>query len=171
MKKIILMLLLSSILFSCNKKNNDIEVSRKLNELRKEKKEKLISELVSKYDINYMWDTLNYKFSIEYKPILESSYQLLDNFYINDIYEKDSTYFISIVSSNYISYYFTFPITKEQLNIFVSDVDEFVLVVSISEIRQIQFGLIEDSESAIVILNSTNDFIGKGKLIEIVSLK
>jgi hypothetical protein len=52
--------------------------------------------------------------------------------------------------------------------------NDIILVVSISSIRKIKLSLegeIEDSENARVQLENSKDFIGKGKIIDIVTLK
>lgn len=139
-------------------------------------KEKIISELVSKYNIKYQWDTLDYNYSIDYKPVIESKYQLIDRIEINDVFEKDSIYFISVNISYYPSFYFTFPISQDQFEQIynVADNTDLIFVVNITEIRKIQFtlnGKIEDTEYASVNLERSDDFIGKGRIIEIITSK
>ncbi len=166
------------MLFSCNsEEEKKTEKEKNANELRKQEKEKVIEKLVSKYNITYSWDTLGFKhcdFSTDFNPIINSKYQLLERIDINDIYEKDSIVYISIKSGLYPAFYFDFPITMEQEIKLRQNDNDIILVVSISSIRKIKFSLegeIEDSESARVHLEKSDDFIGNGKIIDIVTLK
>jgi hypothetical protein len=178
MKNIISILILTSILFSCiSEEEKKTEKEKNAKELSKQEKEKVIDKLVSKYNITYSWDTLgllHYRFSVDFNPIINSKYQLIERININDIYEKDSIKYISIKSGFYPAFYFDFPITMEQEIKLRQKDNDIILVVSISSIRKIKLSLegeIEDSENARVHLENSKDFIGKGKIIDIVTLK
>jgi hypothetical protein len=140
-------------------------------------KKKVIDSLVSKYNIIYSWDTLGFQiinnYSINYKPIIDSKYQLIDNIEISDIYEKGSVEYVSIKTGYYPSFYFDFPITKEQEKKLVQTDGDLIIVVSIAQLRKIKLsieGEIEDEGTTVNLANS-NDFIGKGKIIDILSIK
>jgi len=154
MKNISLLCLLI-VLFSCNSENKVIENENSV------KEEKVIKALVSKYNIKYLWDTLNYKYSVDYKPIIDSKYQLIDYIEIIDIYEEDSSFFIFSNISYYPSINFTFSLSKVQIDqIYNSTIDniDLIFVVNISELKK-------DIES------SLPKFNGKGSIIEIKSKK
>ena len=177
MKKTFLFSLLTIVLFSCTSEKERKEAEKKeIEEQNKINKENIISKLVSKYNIKYQWDTLDYKLSIDFKPVIDSKYQLIDRIDINDVFEKDSSYFISVNISYYPTFYFTFPISQDQFEqIFNTDDNtDLILVVNITDIRKMQFtlnGEIEDSEYASINLERSDDFIGKGRIIEIASTK
>lgn len=87
------------------RKNHQIEES-KLNidqpNLKEEnkiiEKGKIISNIKEKYNLFYKWDTLIYNYSIDYKPIIESKYQLVEKFEIIDIYEKDNVQYVLLMT-------------------------------------------------------------------------
>lgn len=172
MRNIILLTVFASLLFGCTsqeEKKKQVEEQHK--QQQAEEKKKVISNIATKYNITYEWDTLNYDYSINYRPVIETKYQLIDDIEVIDIYTKDSSEFVSLKSGFYPAFYFDFPITKEQENKFLNG-DDLILIVSISEIRKLRFelaGEIEDSESARVNLDLSTDFIGKGKIIDMVS--
>jgi hypothetical protein len=116
MKKIIFfipVLVLISILVSCSSdKEKKVEAEKQL----KVEKEILIGNLISKYDIQYKWDTLGYKYSIEYEPVLSSKYQLIDKFTISDIFKKDSSMYIQIRVAYYPTFFFLLSINSDQLD-------------------------------------------------------
>lgn len=134
------------------------------NQQKADEKKKAIATLATKYNITYQWDTLNYLYSINYIPVIETKYQLIDDIQVVDIYAKDSIEYVSIKSGVYPAFYFDFPITKEQENKFL-DGDDLILIVSIDEIRKIRElgGKIEVSE------HLSKNFIGKGKIIDMLS--
>jgi hypothetical protein len=160
------------LLFGCTSQEEKKKQEEELPEQHQaDEKEKVISNLAKKYNITYKWDTLNYDYSINYRPVIETKYQLIADIEVIDIYTKDSREFVSLKSGLYPTFYFDFPISKEQENKFLNG-DGLILIVSIDEIRKLRFelaGEIEDSESARVNLDISTAFIGKGKIIEIVS--
>lgn len=147
---------------------------RLIKENQKVEKAALSKKLTSKYSIRYNWDTLSFDYSVEYKLILKSKNQLIGNIRINDIYEKDSIRYVSIVAGSYPSFYLDFPISLEQESKLLSDDKDLIFVVSISEIRKLRFSLnseIEDGEPASVSLDNSDDFIGRGTIIEIAHVE
>ena len=165
-----------SVLFlSCGlNRQQKKEKQKKENE---EIKYKVISGLVSKYNIKYKLDTLyypEYQYTIDFKPVINSKFQLIDYFEIKDIYEKDSCEYISLSAGFFPSIYFDFLITIEQGEKLRNEDNKLLLVVSISNIKKINFSLegqIENSVSATVDLKNSDNFLGKGRIIEIISLK
>ena len=144
-------------------------------------KDKIKENLISKYSIKFELDTLTFPFEIDYKPVINSKYQLINQFAINNIYSKDSIEYISIrtgvdfyfYSEYFPVFYFDFPITKDQEKEIRQNVNNITLVISIEKIQTIKFALeaeIEESASAKIILKNSNNFIVKGKIIEIIKL-
>lgn len=182
-KRIILVLVTLSQIISCGS-----EPEKKVTVITKEEQEKIqkglkekeklkvISELTSKYNIAYNIDTVRFRYSIDCEPILKSKYLLTELFFINDIFKIDSIHFVTINvrGRNGAIGNLTFPISKEQIQLFTNKELVNILVVHISEIKKIKFvfkGEVEDEEWASVSLANSTGFTSKGELIEIVSLK
>lgn len=177
MKNLIVFLTLITFFCACNadlvKKDKQEKKDAETNKINKGK---IIKELNSKYNISYKWDTLHSNYEIDYKPVINSDYQLIADFRINNIYEKDSSEYISIMVGDlesykeYPYYYFDFPITQEQeKKIRQKDV---ILVVCIKKIKKIKFAIESDQygEDVTINLKNSNDFSGEGKIIEIIKL-
>ena len=183
MKRIIFLLLILSLIISCGSETEKkdavitIEEQKEIQKgLKEEEKLKVISELTSKYNIAYNIDTVKFRFSIDYESILKSKYLLTELFFINDIFKIDNIHFVSINvrGRNGGIGNLTFPISKEQIQLFTNKDLVNILVVHINEIKKIKFvfkGEVEDEEWASVSLANSTGFTSKGELIEIVSLK
>ena len=180
MKKLLALLIFALLISACSseqkekrKEEERIKEQEKTNDEQNKMNE--INKLVSKYHIKYMWDTLAYEFSIKYKPVINSGYQLVDDVEVHDIYEKDSTVYALIkIGWWYPSFYFEFPISKEQENILTEPDSDILLVTDITAIQKIKFELnaeAEDSESAYLNIDNSDDFIGKGKIVDIVLIR
>jgi hypothetical protein len=166
-----LLILLTCALFSCMSNNKESEeVQRR--KIWESNKASVISKLITYYEIKYQWDTLSYKYSVSYKPVISSNYQLIDDFEINDIYEKDSSLFISISTNYYPTFYFDFSISEDQEKLFTNSDNDLIMVVNIEEIKKMK--LVPEAEMSddfpSIYFSSSNDFIGSGKLVKIESL-
>lgn len=176
------------LFISCNFENDKekkIEELKNKETLEVKPKEKQmqskINELVSKYNIMYLLDTVKYGFSIDYKPIIETNYQLIKQFIIKDIFQKDSTHYITIQPLGGLIKDLIMPIKKEQIKLFLDGrennilvVSNNLLVVSIKEVKKIDFsfkGVHQDQETADLGLENSLFFLSKGELIEIVPIK
>jgi hypothetical protein len=193
MRNFILLTVFTSILLGCTsqevkKKQEELHeqklVDKKHEQKLVDKKKKVIANIKTKYNITFHWNDLSYPYSIDYKPVIETKYQLIDfeGPYISqliDIYTKNGTEFVSLKIGIMSTFFFDFPITKEQENKFRSG-HELILIVSIDEIRKLRFELAgeiedKDSEVASVALSYSEfglfpKFIGKGKIIDIVPM-
>ncbi len=173
MRNIFLFILLMSFLSGCiSKEEKTIQLEEKHKQQQELERKIIISNLVAKYNIKYKWDTLSYNYSINYRSVIESKSQLIEFNDIIDIYTKDSCGYVSLKAGFYPSFYFNFPITKEQESELLNRHNELIFVVSVSEIRKVRFELeVEIGNGELESLNLTNspDFIGKGEIIEIVS--
>jgi hypothetical protein len=116
MKKLITLLLLGITIVSCNLSEKKAKKDRE--QIIKNNMDLVTNNFTKKYNITYQWDTLHYTFSVDYKYVIETKYQLINQFELIDIYEKQGISFVSIKAGAYQSFYFDFPITKEQENIF-----------------------------------------------------
>lgn len=173
MRNIILLTVLISLLFGCtSQEEKKRQEEEKYFQQQVDEKIRIIDNLTTKFNIHYKWDTLNYDFSLDYNPVIKTKYQLIDDIEVINIYSKDSSEYISIKSGIDRAFYFDFPITKEQETKFLNESD-LILIVSISDLNKIQFeftGEVEASDYAKVNLDLSNDFIGRGNIIKIISI-
>lgn len=172
---------------SCNSENNKEKIEELKNketldvEAKEKQTQSIIDGLVSKYNIIYLLDTVKYGYSIDYKPIIETNYQLIKKFVIKDIFQKDSNYYITIQPLGGLIKDLIMPIKKEQLKLFIDGrrtniliVSNNILVVSLKEVKKIDFsfkGVHQDQETADLGLENSLFFLSKGELIEIVPIK
>lgn len=181
MRRLLIFFVTVSIIISCNSKESAEEKrAREENErmekevLREKEKEKKIDNLTWKYNVKYKLDTFRLRYSIEYRPVLESGHLLMEisSYHINDIFQKDSLYYASINPRGTISE-LILPITKEQSKELLNRDIVHLLVVDINEIKKIRFSFegVKDGEDISVGLENATGFSAIGKLIEMVSLK
>jgi hypothetical protein len=173
MKKTNIILSIVYILFFCgcsNEKENQLKEDQKKQKKQVEYRKKVIDKLSKKYNISFNLDTINYPYSINYKPIIESKYQLIENFYISDIYNKDKIDYVALTSGYYSSIYFNFPIEKNHLIKLLSN-NKCVLIVSITEIKKFQATFKTADNEDVTINFDSEDFIGKGKIVDVISIQ
>ncbi len=150
-------------------------------EIVQEKKNLMIGSLVPKYNIHYMLDTIDKQYTIDYYPIIESKYQLIKEYSINDIYQRDSVLYVSINPLGSIKT-LILPISKDQMEIIrKKDATNNILVVGLNEVKKIKFAFEvsypeSDEEGNMegdfdVSLENSGSFYAKGELIEIASPK
>ena len=154
MKRLITLILIICIFFSCNTEKSKEETEKKEQAMKEREKQTTIEGLVSKYDIRYNLDTVRLRFSIDYDHILESKYQLVNQFTVKDIFQKDSVFFAFIRIRGKMN--FTFPITENQVKLITDENLDDILVIKIKEIKK------DDTDT---------DRFAEGELIEIISLK
>lgn len=181
MNKLLTLLMFALLFSACSPEQEEKTVGDELIEEQErknyeQKKTNEINKLVSKYNIKYNWDTLSYEFSLEYKPIVNSGYQLATDFWVQDIFEKDGAVYALIRIFGLTSLYVEFPISKEQENKLISyhkgALNECLLVVNITYIQKIKCELAavarENGESPSLIIADSEDFFGKGTIVDIV---
>ena len=166
-------------LIACGRK--DIEEERKKAEqLQAEIRENVMTEIIDKYQIQFLWDTLYFHYSIHLKKVIESDYQLIEGFNIIDIYTIDNTSFIFIEVYSYQDIFFNLSIPKDQLEKIIdltsinyaSLID--AMVVKITNVRKIHYLIDNDLEEYIDIMGLNtylNSFIGSGQVIEVINIK
>lgn len=160
------------IFISCNSRKEKTKAADEF-ENKEKQKQSIIEGLVAKYNIKYKVDTIYSDYSIDYKPIIESKYQLIEEFEINDIFEKDSILYISINPFGRIKE-LVLPIIKDQIELFTLHEGDFILVVSIKDVKKIKFsfeGNIEDEDNVNISLVNSLSFYAKGELVEIALIK
>ena len=173
-------LLTLSVFFlgGCGESNREKEISERIEKNRKEK-HNYISNIVNKFEIKYCWDTVHHNHSIDYQYILNTKYQLINDFSISDIYTKNETNYASIEVGLFEKIYFELECTQEQVNIlrekksYSKDFqNETLLIVSISQIRKISYPVTieyydEDYDSSVE-SEVEEGFKARGKLFDIV---
>jgi len=73
--------LLLITVFSCT---NEIPSQEDKEKAARQMNEKIISELNDKYSIRYLFDTLRYDYTIQFEDLLNTNYQMIRNFNIQD---------------------------------------------------------------------------------------
>lgn len=111
------------------------------------KKEALVSELTRNYPVEYYLDTVTFQYSIQLEGLINSEYQLVSNFYINDIFKEDSTYYLSIVNLGTsfpgLNYYLVLRVPEFQLENVLAltseifwKVEDIILLVDIKKVKR-----------------------------------
>ena len=164
MKKAILIGLTLISLMACETKNNKPDKDEEQKVLQN-KKENLLSELTEKYAVEYLIDTLRYNYSIQFKELLETDYQIISRFRILDIYKKDSITYISIETGFLPTIYFELEIPTNQVKKLLElekcyfCTHDGIFVVKILNIKK--------GKSCSTEVKSIMSFWGNGKVIEI----
>ena len=168
-----------AFLISCGGKS-DFEIKEEKKLIRKQNKEKEIDKLIEEYNIQYCWDTLDFKYSINYKPVINTNYQLIKDPYILDIAKYDSNYVVSVRCGYYPRYYFNlFTSNNKEINKLnkMNSKDpesDILLVVSVEEIKKGLFeinAIPEGEDFASIEIDYSGDFQAKGKLLQIKTIK
>ncbi|MFT5253355.1 MAG: hypothetical protein ACI87N_002388 [Flavobacteriales bacterium] len=165
-------------LISCGR-SDKVTDKEEQEELQKQQKEQIISELTDKFSVDYSIDTLRYNYSIQFEDVLKSEYQMISRFRIHDIYNNDSISFIKIETGLFPTYYLNLSIPeKEQKKLLALDKSYYsranaVLIVKLQEIKKIDLSLDsypEDEEYCSLEFESSRSFLGKGQVIQVYVL-
>ena len=108
--------------------------------------------------------------------MIESNYQLITKYFINDIFNVDDSYYISIYPIGSFIKELTLPIKKEQISLIKKNNDfeieeKNILVVSIKEVKKIKFTFKDfgkDDEATDLGFEKSFFCLSKGELIEII---
>jgi len=189
MKHSIVFALLISLLFSCS--SNDVKVKNEEQQEKKQKEQeskikwKNLNNLATNFGAVVGFDTLHFSLSYEYQNFLRKNNKIiLDDFVIDDIVNKDSSYVVSIHTGYLPTLFFELTCDANQARELLPDPlpryhiffnSDKIIIVSITSIKKIKFKIdtevenpSEDEEPRIHLeLNSSDDFILKGKLINI----
>ncbi|WP_162425922.1 hypothetical protein [Pontibacter pudoricolor] len=170
MKIKILLQILFLLLVSCSPSEESSRIE-KLNRLNKQK-EKLVNDLVIKYDVKYIIDTLNFKYSIDFHPVVNSRYQLIQDGDITDIYKRDSIDYITINTGYSPTFYIDLQANHKQIEQLRSGNNYVILVIDLESIKKLKFTLEGEFNSEFINLNleDSEDFKGTGKLIDVITL-
>jgi len=164
------------LFISCNKNNNETKIDYPLKESKKNRNQ-VIENIKQELNVELVWDTVDYRFTISHDNIKNRKNQLIDYYYINDIYEKNNKYFLFICMSGVRVYYFNIEINKSQLECILSNYDnsgyeisESLLIVNINHIKKLDLSFNNySSEDELLFYIETQDcFYGIGKLVQYV---
>ena len=181
-------------IYSCTKTKEKDAIEIKTEQ--KDLSDKIKRQITEDYGIKYKWDTLEYFYSIAYKPVIETKQQMIDEFMLNDIYWEaaDSSYHISLEIFSFPSFYFDLKIDLDNLNKLdadfshatgaekfyfneLGDIPDKILVVRISDFQKLRFEIAseiesdENSVSSHILVDKSNHFYGKGHIIDVISIK
>jgi len=140
-------------------------------------RQELIASIKQKYNVKYDWDDfiktmdkVEYKYSISYKPVLETKCQIFRyyGFELKDIYEKEGVEYASITAGFF--YHFKFPITREIKDKLLIADKKYIVVVSIEDIKKIDFVVSSNYDESVELKTGGFEFAGKGKIIEMIEL-
>ena len=178
------------LLISCATKEKEVP---QLTNFQKDSigRQKAIDIATQKYPGIYNLATIKGRYSIDYSPIINKGYQLLVNGSVHDIYIKDSIDYACVHVSAFHDFYLDLSITKEQEKLLLGKGHQFIYVISINKLQKAKVSLKidspdntqnessddEDDEDVSVPLDATAEissseiFIGKGKLIDLIIKK
>ena len=170
-KNIFFILILSFTMYSCFK-SNDIDKKDKKDKKDSELKielENVKEEFRKKNNVIFNFDSISINYSIEINKYLNKNIYC-NNFIINDIYEKDSLFYMSINTQD--KYFLELEIKENQLTAIYNSLDKTTVSYLLERLesknnkRFIVFNLenlykIKDRDTVIL-----RDFRGKGKLID-----
>jgi len=172
MKKIYSFIVILLIVISCNvnEKEKQEESDKKFEKQRvdsiNQKFKEVISEVTFKYNVRYKWDTLSFKYSYEYLPVVKSTYQIIEHFIIEDIYLNDTTYTISLHVGKGNIFYSKMGISIPSFNLKLSISKGFIK--QITDKQKMNCLLVEIDTLYKI---NTSLFRGRGRIIEIFSIK
>lgn len=161
---------------ACERSNNEIDKEEKENSI-KQKNEEVVSELSNKYSIKYSLDTLRYNYSIQFEDLLNTKYQLISRFRVQDIYNQDSITYVKVETGRYpTTYYLNLRISEiEQEKLLSLNKSRYsranaVMIITLQEIRKIDLtfeSYPEDHDYYSIEFESSESFAGKGQVIEV----
>ena len=122
-------------------------------------------------------------YTIDFKPILQTEYQLIKDFEIVDITEKDSSLLMNI-KRNYKDVYFNLTLSQTQYKILrqLDSNENFLLVINLNNAYKAKLKIDIECESEnedgscnepnlVVIPPRLGSYFGNGKLIDIIKLE
>lgn len=174
------------ILASCNSKNDKEQEKRRFEDLLVQRNNSIKDSVTAKYQIKYFIDTLDTDdfYTIDFKPILQTEFQLIKDFDIVDVIEKDSALLMNIKRS-YEDVYFNLTLSQTQYK-FIRQLNKnnenFLFVINLYSAYKAKLKIDIECESEnedgscnepnlVVIPPRLGSYFGNGKLIDIVKLE
>lgn len=163
------------LLVSCNLKE-------KKREKKWEQRTKRVEEIMKTYNVKYSLRDLDYDFSYQFDLVLKEKVQLVDLFFVRDIYTKNDKTFLNIEINNY-----RLDLLIEDENILQNLLQKIladkyyygkseVLIIELDKIKKIPFIIEVYDESYggetdfIMEVTDSNNFIGSGKVLNLVEI-
>ncbi len=176
MKKLSIITLILFILFGCSNKK-EISDEERQKDIIKQRNERIISELSDKYAIRYSLDTIRYDYTIQFDELLETKYQMVKRFEIQDIYCIDSISYVKVNISHFPTYYLLLEISQKDRQKLLSLEKSFrrerdvVMIIELQEIKKmdLEYDFVGESSCSIDII-AADIFLGKGQVIEVLIL-
>jgi hypothetical protein len=175
MSKIICISLIFIVIVGCSRNNEAINQEEQ-EKLIQQENEKIVYELSDKYSIKYSLDTIKYNYSLQFEDLLNTKYQLISRFRVQDIYNQDSITYVKVEIGKYPTYYLNLGISEtEQEKLLLHNKSHYsranaVMVITLQEIRKIDLtfeSYPEDQDYYLIEFESSRSFAGKGQLIEV----
>lgn len=168
MKKLITLLVVL-LLSSCNQEE------QKREELQ-ENKDSKVEEIKVKYGVKYsLTELIDFNYSYQFNPVIKSEKQLFEYYSIYDIYTKGNQNYVKL---GFYKYHFDLLIEDEAiLKALLDDENskgysesEDILIIKLDEIKKMDYvvDVYDDETNYIMELTESDNFIGKGKILELI---
>ena len=179
--KYLAIMTLSIISISCGSPTETQSKTRmELQKIANNEREVQENLLTAKYNITYDWDSLDFNYSIDYEKVIQTKRQLVSDLQIDDIFRRDSSYYLRIQCAYLPHYLILETQDKSVLQPLIDKLstdeyfDDLILVVEIEKINKGLYEIYampENVEEAYLEMDPSIAFFGSGKLIEIKLLK
>jgi hypothetical protein len=173
-------LFILSLLFfgGCGESSSEKKIRERIEQNRQEK-DNYLSNIVSQFGIKYCWDSIYFEHSIDYQPVLNTQYQLINDFSISDIYSKNGSTYTFIKVGLFENIFFELECTQQQIDLLrnkntYSDnlQNETLLIVSVSEIKKMNFPVTieyyDDDFNSSTESDEEEGFKANGRLVDLV---
>ena len=175
MKRILVLLILSTILISCETKKERIYREKR------ERFEENCEELITKYNPieladDFHYSTLVLTVELEKKIMQNNENRIYIEVNLNDIISRDSSYIVKLNSCSWIRPKIFFTVDCERklgdklLAENLNKWDDIAMIASIVSIQKIRFDFdcVVDDEYGYIEIYPSDIFLAKGKLIDFV---
>jgi hypothetical protein len=141
----------------------------------------LVDKTIATYDVLYDWSDLDYEFTYQYEPVLNSKKQVISYPRLIDVYKKNDSIYLKVISDINRTFNFDLFITdSNNLNKIIDDYEKqedyfmsCILVVEINKLQKIPllanpYSEIIDGEieHSFIELETNDNFIGSGKITD-----
>ncbi len=178
------MFLFISLLNSCEPKKVNASLEKDQKDISQKKRIEAIMEIAEKYNANAAFDTVRYNLTYQYQKMLDQNkIVIIDRFKIIDIKKIDSNYIVSIEKGPVRKFFVDLTCSESQISSLYPDlslsknntvINNLFLIVRIDAIKKMKFSFdtygnenTEDDPNIYSKIESSDVFLGKGKLIDI----
>lgn len=186
MKNLLIIISFLMLLSSCHTNKDKEQGKQRIQDSLEERNNAIADSITAKYQIKYFLDTLDTDdfFTIDFRPILQTKFQLIKDFEIVDIAEKD-TQLLMTIKKNYRDVYFNLSLdtnqynTLRQLNL---NNDDFLFVIKLHNAYKVKLKIDTECESEnedgscnepnfVIVQPRFSSYFGNGKLVDIIKLE